>query len=120
MQPIQTMMMRREHDQVCAVLLDISEHTFDWIGRMPDHLDDIDPKFRHSRSWAAPGQKLPTRQGLAHSWKLRPVSLVLVADMDQHKFTLGDQRRFQRMRECNHAGFREIGRMKHCANSGCG
>jgi hypothetical protein len=40
-------MMRREHDQVDALLLDIPEHTFDWIMAAPDDLDDIDAKFRH-------------------------------------------------------------------------
>ena len=40
-------MMCREDDQVDAVLLDIPEHTFDWIGGLPDQLDDIDAKFRH-------------------------------------------------------------------------
>ena len=47
MQPIQAMMMRREHDQVGAVLLDVAEHTLDRIGTMPNHLGHIDAKFGH-------------------------------------------------------------------------
>jgi hypothetical protein len=40
------MMMRREHVEVGAMLLDIAEHTFDRIGTMPNDLGEIDAKFR--------------------------------------------------------------------------
>src|SRR5947207_10293117 len=111
-------MMRCEHDQVGAVLLDIPKHTFDRIRAAPDDLGHINPKFRHSRSWAVCRQEFPTRQGLADAWKFCPIPLTVIADMNERKLALGNERRFQGMRECDQTCFREIGRMKHSANDG--
>jgi len=51
---------------------------------------------------------LPARvsnQGLAHSWKFCPIHFAALADMDEHKFTLGNERHFERMRERDETTF---------------
>ena len=47
MQPIQTVMMRREHDQIGAVPLDKAEDAFGRIRRSADNFGDVDPEFSH-------------------------------------------------------------------------
>src|SRR5262249_23677058 len=115
-QPVQAMMMRCQHNQVGAVLFDVTKHALDWIGAMPDDLGNVDAKLRDCGSWATCRQEVPTRQGLSHCWKCCPLNFILIANMDEHKFAPGNERCLQRMRECDQTGFREIRRMKYCAD----
>jgi hypothetical protein len=107
------MLVYRKHDQISWMVLEEAEGGLDRILTRCDYLDYVDAELSDCTLGAPLRDETPSLERTAYSWKVAPVGVAFLGNMQHVQRRPGDQRDFQRVSERDVAGLGEIRGMKN-------